>query len=129
MSDRCGCGMHNDGDCWECNNCRDQRIDESYALRGSVKRMAKRMEMKLRERDDRPCWRKDSPHVLLKWLRGEVDELERALAEWQRQRIEQGLFGADYEPVLAEAADICNYAMMLADVVEGINDEIRGKRQ
>lgn len=94
--------------------------------RDSVQRMAQRMELKLRLRDDRGCWRRDSPHVLLKWLHGEVEELEGALADFHKQRSET--FFADYSKVHDEIADICNYAMMLADVVEGIHDEVRGRR-
>lgn len=57
--------------------------------------------MKLARHRDRPDWRTESPSFLLGRLRGEVDELEAALAN-----------GLD---PWEEAADVANLAAMLAD--------------
>lgn len=74
---------------------------------------AKRMEAKLdlnRHKGDREGWIDDSARALLKRLREETKELARALdgAESRRERAPD------------EAADVANFAMMIADVCGGV---------
>lgn len=68
-------------------------------LRPVVAAFAEAMELKLRENDHKGHWRYCSGTYLFNRLRGEVNELSRAPAD---QR-------------LAEAADVANFAMMIAD--------------
>lgn len=81
--------------------------DEPAPLRPEVLAFAQAMEAKLREHDgDRGAagWRRDSTSALLRRLREEVEEL--ALV---------GPFTC-VDEVLGEAADVGNFAMMIADV-------------
>ena len=71
-------------------------------LRPEVQAFALLMEQKLQANNHKRHWRRLSRATLLKRLRQEVDELERALI--------------DREGIAAEAADVANFAMMLADV-------------
>ena len=61
------------------------------------------MEAKLRENDHKGGWQGDTATSLLKRLREETDEVEQALMAWEP------------ELVLREAADVANFAMMIAD--------------
>jgi NTP pyrophosphatase (non-canonical NTP hydrolase) len=73
---------------------------------------ARRMEAKLeanRHKGNREGWLKDSPFDLFRRLRDEADELGEAL----RCRSES-------EVIANEAADVANFAMMIADVVGGL---------
>jgi NTP pyrophosphatase (non-canonical NTP hydrolase) len=72
-------------------------------LRDSVDRFAQQMERKLRANDHRPGWMNDSPEALLRRLREEVDELEAVVK-------------ANGPGVVGEAADVANFAMMIAEV-------------
>lgn len=68
---------------------------------------AKRMEAKLeqnRHKGDRSGWLKSQPHSLLKRIREESTELEDALNR------EESL-----TEIVDEAADVANFAMMIAD--------------
>lgn len=72
-----------------------------------VDAFAAEMEKKLaknRHKGDREGWLKDTPRALFERLIQEVDELHSALAD-----------GTDAESVLSEAADVANFAMMIAD--------------
>ena len=72
-----------------------------------VDSFADAMESKLeknRHKGDREGWLKDTPRALFERLKQEVDELHAALAD-----------GTDVESVLSEAADVANFAMMIAD--------------
>ena len=68
---------------------------------------AVRMEAKLaknRHKGDRDGWLKDAPWPLFVRLLGEMSELERAIRE-----------GESPEDIADEAADVANFAMMVAD--------------
>ena len=68
------------------------------------------MEAQLRANDHKPGWKNDWSKDLLKRLREETDELEKTLEE------------PDYTGnILKEAADVANFAMMIADVCGGLN--------
>jgi NTP pyrophosphatase (non-canonical NTP hydrolase) len=69
-------------------------------LRPEVAAFAEVMERKLRENDHKDHWRYCTGTYLFNRLRGEVNELARAKTADER---------------LAEAADVANFAMMIAD--------------
>ena len=86
--------------------------------RATVDRFADYMERELQRHDDRGTegWRNCDPMWLLQRLREEVDELEQAI----RQK----------KHVVCEAADVGNFAMMIADnaadLYAGVYDQPRG---
>ena len=97
------------------------------ATRPWVNAFADLMEKKLaqnRHKGDRDGWALDAPLALLKRLKEEVRELEDVL---KRQRANQD-DGLDHGPtgaaerraVVGEAADVANFAMMIADVAGGL---------
>jgi NTP pyrophosphatase (non-canonical NTP hydrolase) len=76
----------------------------------TVYRMAEQMEQKLsenRHKGDRRGWILDSPEALIRRCREELDELEAAVLAEQTG-----------ESVWREAADVANFAMMIADSYE-----------
>lgn len=73
--------------------------------RAQVQRFALAMEAELRANDHKGGWHACTLSWLLRRLRVEVNELERAIKHKQR-------VGAE---VLSEAADVANFAMMIAD--------------
>lgn len=77
-------------------------------VRLEVRRFSLLMELKLRKNDYKGGWQDVSAAKLLELLEGEVKELREALAE------------GDALDIAQECADIANYAMMIADVTEGI---------
>ena len=74
-------------------------------LRPEVLAFAYLMERELRKHDDRPGWKDCRPDWLMGRLMEEVDELDTAIV---------GRFGP--WSVASEAADVGNFAMMVADV-------------
>ena len=80
-----------------------------------VSHFAEAMEQKLKENDYKGGWSGCTPSWLLRRLRAEINELARALKHHKRT------------PALIarEAADVANFAMMIADVTGGLADEIR----
>lgn len=76
--------------------------DVSDALRPVVRAFARAMEQELKANDHKGGWHDCDPAWLLGRLREETDELAGAVA-------------AGGPDVLAEAADVANYAMMIAD--------------
>lgn len=72
-----------------------------------VQWFAKQMEQALRKNDHKGGWDKCDPYDLLERLREESDELHEAIGP--SGRMFPGL------AVIAEAADVANYAMMIAD--------------
>jgi len=79
----------------------------TYRLRPAVAAFAALMEAELRKHDDRPGWKGCDPHWLLARLNEEVIELANALLDHS-------------ESLPHEAADIANFAMMIADVEGGL---------
>lgn len=71
-------------------------------LRPEVAAFAALMEQRLRENDHKPGWKEDDPRELYERLDEEAGELDYALA------IRDG--------IAKEAADVANFAMMIADV-------------
>lgn len=77
-------------------------------VRVQVRRMSLLMELKLRKNDFKGGWANVPAHKLLDLLEAEVKEL--------REAVESG----DPLDIAQECADVANYAMMVADVSEGI---------
>lgn len=77
-------------------------------VRVQVRRMSLLMELKLRKNDFKGGWSNVPVHKLLDLLEAEVREL--------REAVESG----DPLDIAQECADVANYAMMVADVSEGI---------
>ena len=97
-----------------------QAADEPRAI---IRHFAAAMERKLAANDDvKGGWRGERHHhrvpTLLNALDEEMRELAAALA-WYRQATEttQPTKAEALQDVLAEAADVANYAMLIADVV------------
>lgn len=92
----------------------------SATLRPEVLAFAQAMEAKLRENDHKGGWKNDDPRALLRRLREETDELDPAVTAYEARRRERP--GDDdhvaeaSRRVLREAADVANFAMMIADV-------------
>ena len=78
------------------------------AVRLEVRRFSLLMELKLRKNDHKGGWSTVTPFTLLDLLEGEVKELREALRH------------GDPLDIAQECADVANYAMMVADVTEGI---------
>ena len=77
-------------------------------LRPEVEAFARAMERKLRDNDHKPHWSECEQLYLRARLLEEVKELWHALENEAP------------ENVLLEAADVANFAMMLADVAGGL---------
>jgi NTP pyrophosphatase (non-canonical NTP hydrolase) len=94
----------------------------SYAdgLRPEVLAFAHAMEAKLRENDTRAGWKNCSPKWLLGRLRGETRELASAIDKQDRATAAEGEWERHGPDVCAEAADVANFAMMIADQCHGL---------
>ena len=80
-------------------------------LRPEVAAFAQAMEAQLRANDHKPGWKDEDRGDLMERLHDEVGELEVELVYRGSRR--PGL-------VLKEAADVANFAMMVADVCGGL---------
>lgn len=89
----------------------------SFVLRPEVAAFAMLMEEKLLLNDHRPGWKNDDVHALIARLYEEARELVQAIGE-----------GADPAVVHAEigreAADVANFAMMIADVCGALDEGV-----
>lgn len=72
---------------------------DKFALRSEVAEFAQAMEARLRKNDWKGHWRHCTGAYLFNRMRGEITELSKAPPEDR----------------LAEAADVANFAMMIAD--------------
>jgi NTP pyrophosphatase (non-canonical NTP hydrolase) len=93
--------------------------------RPSVMRLARRMEAKLRKRDDRNDWTTTDATIIRRWIDAELAEFDEAFAELRRSR--QMMLMPDGSHAIEEATDVANCVMMLCDVVEGVKNEKRGR--
>jgi NTP pyrophosphatase (non-canonical NTP hydrolase) len=100
---------------WECPDC-GFRFDAIHAdgtcpachevdTREEVRWFAVQMEAKLKENDHKGGWDNCQYRYLLDRLREEVDELIQAF--WDQEKTT--------EDIVSEAADVANFAMMIAD--------------
>lgn len=82
--------------------------------RPAVTRFAREMEKKLQQNDHKGGWEDCTAEDLMRMLKDEVRELERALRtpcpNCGREMLPQHM-----ENVASEAADVANFAMMLYD--------------
>lgn len=94
-------------------------------VRVEVAKFALLMEAKLAKHDEErgSSWKRDDPHSLLNRIsdigpdvRGELAELADAVEKWV---VKQNSSRA--KKVAMEAADVANFAMMVADVVGGLD--------
>jgi NTP pyrophosphatase (non-canonical NTP hydrolase) len=89
-------------------------------LRPEVQAFAKLMERQLRANDFKGGWDRDPPLALLRRLRQETDELEQVLTDLD----EAGeVFDDDRVEIGCEAADVANFAMMVADVMGSLRKQ------
>lgn len=79
------------------------QLDALRYLRPEVLAFARLMERQLRANDHKPGWKNDTPVALMRRLEEEAQELNGAL-------------GWSPVEVALEAADVANFAMMIADV-------------
>lgn len=79
-------------------------LDCMFNFDSHIKLIAHHMRKKLRANTHKGGWQNDTPEALIVRLREEVDELEELIREGR-----PGVYG--------EAADVANFAMMIADVV------------
>jgi NTP pyrophosphatase (non-canonical NTP hydrolase) len=84
------------------------------APRPTLNWFAKQMEIKLRENDHLCGWKDCTIEWLLSRLGEEVAELEDAMGCCSRCGVKRIAF--DAQEVIQEAADVANFAMMIADV-------------
>ena len=93
---------------------RRPQEDTMLELRPEVAAFAQAMEAQLRANDHKPGWRGDSPEILMRRLYEEAGELRRCVVcrePWSAEEAAR---------VLKEAADVANFAMMVADVCGGL---------
>lgn len=89
----------------------DAGLDAWFFLRPKVRFFAAAMERELRAHDDRPGWKDEEPCWLLGRLYDEADELFDLVHDLRYRGN-----GTIAPRILGEAADVANFAMMLADV-------------
>jgi NTP pyrophosphatase (non-canonical NTP hydrolase) len=91
------------------DDLQEALADEREALaqpRPEVRAFALLMEAELAKHDDRPGWKNE-----------DIDGLAECLDEEVRELTVARLANADAETIGQEAADVANFAMMIADVV------------
>lgn len=87
-----------------------QELLEYRQLRPEVLAFARLMEQQLRANDHKPGWKNDNPMALLDRADEELNELHAAL---MRAFVDMK---SNRETVGKEAADVANFALMIADV-------------
>lgn len=92
-------------------------------LRGCVRWFADVMEKKLRENDDKGGWDGCGPQFLLGRLMDERDELLIAIEGLGSAPDEERV--AYIEKAISEAADVANFAMMIADVLRQYGERLK----
>jgi hypothetical protein len=84
-------------------------------LRPEVEAFAQLMEAKLRENDHKGGWSHEEPAYLLERMQEEAEELDDAV-EPHRFYVPPTCSEGDKWRIGREAADVANFAMMIADV-------------
>ncbi len=87
-----------------------QRLRKLFDLRPEVRAFARLMEQQLRANDHKPGWKDDNPMALLDRADEELNELHVALIHAFVD------MKGNRERVGREAADVANFALMIADV-------------
>lgn len=83
------------------------------------------MERELRRNDHKQGWGDDSARALMRRLREEVDELRVSLGLECNVCRKGHTSKVDIAKIRNEAADVANFAMMIADNFGGLRDESR----
>ena len=108
---------------WRWKTAEELAVDDSqvrFDVRPEVLWFAQQMEAKLQANDHKGGWENESIHSLIGRLGQEWRELHDALfPPWKR----------DPERVAEEAADVANFAMMIADVVRKTEPEMPELKQ
>lgn len=99
---------------------RGKAVPTTITVRPEIARFAELMEVKMAQNDHKPPWRGESIRRLLDQLFDEFLELQHAVDEFE-------VFTREAEPVIEEAVDVANFAMMIADVVTQRNRERAGE--
>jgi len=79
-------------------------IDEGNKIRFELQKFTELMEEKLQQNDYKGGWKNCNTQQLLSYLKGETLELEQAIIDGNKENI------------VKEAADVANFAMMIADI-------------
>ena len=90
-------------------------------VRWQVRAFAEAMERKLAANDHKGGWEDCSIDYLIKRLRQETSELLKVAGD----REARTLTNEEAEKVLNEAADVANFAMMIADVCDGLERPVK----
>lgn len=85
-------------------------MDEILGLRDPLQKFAIEMERQLRENDHKDGWDGLSMQQLINRVRQETGELEQAIQKARRDD--------SWGKVIEEAADVANFAMMIADLAD-----------
>jgi NTP pyrophosphatase (non-canonical NTP hydrolase) len=85
-----------------------QALAKPFSVRDTVKWFAEQMELKLRKNDHKGGWENDDMENLSWRLHDELTELGLA--------IRKELYTDNYDDIIEEAADVANFAMMIADL-------------
>ena len=99
----------------------ESNLDESPTW-PYVLAFAKRMEAKLaknRHKGDRDAWMKDDGSALFARLEEEVDELQESLRLCRNSIRIGNVVAFERQGIINEAADVANFAMMIADKFGG----------
>lgn len=92
-------------------------IDKTVPIpREALAWFAGEMERQLRENDAKPGWEMDSLRLLCGRVDDEIRELQRALADpVNNLSAPRNYSTEDLQRIVAESADVANFAMMIAD--------------
>lgn len=107
-------------------------MNQRLTLRPEVEAFAQAMERKLLANDHKGGWRCDDPHALLDRLHDEAAELDNirhlmhaCVIRRAEYPVGQGDPSIHAARVLDEAADVANFAMMIADVCGALRTETK----
>jgi hypothetical protein len=96
-------------------------------LRPAVAAFAQLMERQLRANDHKGGWEYEHPNDLHSRLLEEAEELKVAI--YNRQRTKKYERAESAECVGLEAADVANFAMMIADISGALDPDTTGGRR
>lgn len=108
-----------------CNGCYRMRLHQIDALESQMPReevvwFAKQMEVKLAQNDHKSHWTGEQDYRLLAGLDSEIREL--------KQELIRGPNSMNADPIIEEAADVANMAMMIADKARKAQENARRSR-
>lgn len=90
-------------------------MSQPIAPRSSVEWFAKRMEVELRANDHKGGWDRMGLGEISTRVHQEAKELSRVLATFREQHATGFIPIETIHSIISEAADVANFAMMLAD--------------